>query len=103
MKPVSPVIKGFEAYEIQVGAGQKQYIPIPTVVSQNTDEKDERRFMSRWDFTPFERELIAKGGSILFQQLVFGEESLFNPVCFSVEPPLEMDPEETVRIMDETE
>lgn len=95
MKPISPVIKGFEKYEIQVGEGQKQHIPVPTIVSENSDMPGEKRFISRWDFTPEERELIAGGGSLLFQQLVFGTD-LFNPVCFSVEPK-----QESVRIMDE--
>ena len=101
MKPVSPVIPGFEKYEIQVGAGQKQYFPIPTVVSTNMHVEEERRFISRWEFTKSEREMIAGGGSLLFEQLVFGEDSLFNPVSLSVQPRQEIDLAEFVQIMDE--
>jgi hypothetical protein len=86
MKPVSPVIRGYEHLEVQVGEGQPEYIPIPTIVSRNMNVEGERRFISRWEFTPEERKLIANGGTIVFHQLVFGEESLFNPICLLVEP-----------------
>jgi hypothetical protein len=95
MIPVSPVIKGFEKFEILLGKGQPEYRPVPTVVSENIDRKGEKRFISRWEFTPFERELIANGGTLLFQQLVFGVD-LFNPVCLSVEPKIGVDPDEQI-------
>ena len=79
MKPVSPVIKGYERYEVQVGAGQPQYIPIPTLIK----DSDERRFISRWEFTELEREQVAAGGSLVLQQLTFGER--FQPVAMYID------------------
>lgn len=91
MKPISPVIKGYEGYEILLAENQKQYVPIPTIVA----EGDDKRFISRWEFTQDERDLIAKGGTLVFQQLTFGYD--FQPVCFQVEGPPEIDPNETVK------
>ena len=79
MKPVSPVMPGFsEPYEFLLAENQKQYLPIPTVV---TDE-EEKRFWSRWEFTEDERRKITEGGSLILQQLTFGHP--FQPVAFIV-------------------
>ena len=89
MKPVSPVMPGFsEPYEFLLAKDQKQYTPIPTVVA----EGDDKRFYSRWEFTDEEREKIARGGSLLYSQLTFGNP--FQPICFEVvtkEPIRKMD------------
>lgn len=78
MKPVSPVIKGFKKYEILVGEGQPQYLPIPSVVF----EGEEKRVCSRWEFSDHERNEIARGGSLLYSQLTFG--NLFQPMYFQI-------------------
>ena len=78
MKPVSPVIKGFEQHEIILAKDQPQYIPLPTLVV----EGDEKRMISRWEFSDLEREQIAKGASLLLEQLTFG--SLYHPIALSI-------------------
>jgi hypothetical protein len=83
MKPVSPVIKGFEEHEFLLAKDQKQYLPIPTLVA----EGDEKSFISRWEFTPEEKELIAAGGTLLYHQLTFGND--FQPICFEIVGPKE--------------
>ncbi len=96
MRPVSPVIPGYEPFEINVGEGQKQYFPIPTIV----EDTKERRFFSRWEFTDDERQLIAEGGSLIFQQLTFGEK--FQPIAFQVVAKIEISQNEQVHIPDAT-
>ncbi len=96
MRPVSPVIPGYEPFEINVGEGQKQYFPIPTIV----EDTDERRFFSRWEFSDDERQLIADGGSLIFQQLTFGEK--FQPIAFQVVAKIEIDPNAQISIADAT-
>ena len=80
MKPVSPVVPGFEDLEVRVGEGQPEYIPVPTLI----EGSDERRFISRWEFSEDERKLIAAGGSLIFHQLTFGEK--FQPIAMYIEP-----------------
>jgi hypothetical protein len=94
MIPVSPVIPGYEEFEVKVGEGQKQYFPIPTVI----EDSDERRFISRWNFTAQEREQIAAGGQLIFQQLTFGEK--FQPISMYIEGPQQIDPNEQRAIPD---
>ena len=94
MKPISPVIKGYEKHEVLVGRDQPEYIPIPTLVA----EGDDRRFISRWEFTSHERELIASGGHLILQQLTFGLP--FQPVAMYIEGPKEIDPNEQIAIPD---
>lgn len=57
MKPVSPVIPGLESYEILLAKDQPQYQPLPTLVV----EGDERRMISRWEFTGEERTTHSSG------------------------------------------
>jgi len=78
MKPVSPVIPGHEESEHILAKNQPQYQPLPVLVTGD----EERRMISRWEFTDEERDLIASGGSLLVQQLTFG--NLFQPVAFSI-------------------
>jgi hypothetical protein len=94
MIPVSPVIPGYEKFEVNVGEGQPQYYPIPTVV----EGSDERRFISRWKFTDHEREQIAAGGELIFQQLTFGLP--FQPISMYIEGPQQIDPNEQRAIPD---
>lgn len=80
MKPVSPVYPGFEQYEVNIGEGQPEYFPIPAIVTD--DEK--RRCISRWEFSEEERKQIAEGGTLVFQQLTFGQK--FQPIAMYIEP-----------------
>jgi hypothetical protein len=78
MKPVSPVIPGQEEFEHVLAKNQPQYQALPVLVTGD----EERRMTSRWEFTDEERGLIASGGSLLVQQLTFG--NLFQPLVLSV-------------------
>lgn len=92
MRPVSPVIPGYEPFEINVGEGQKQYIPLPTIV----DDSKEKRFWSRWEFSDEERRLISEGGTLMLQQLTFG--NLFQPVSLQIVSKEEIDSKSQVHI-----
>ena len=91
MKPVSPVLKGFEEYEIVLAKDQPQYMPLPVVIS----EGEEVRMISRWEFSELEKEQIAEGGSLILEQLTFGNR--YQPTALSILSK-EKDPNEQVRI-----
>ncbi len=86
MKPVSPVIPGYEDKEFLLAKDQPEYIPVPTIVSPGEDV----RFWSRWEFTDEEREKISNGGSLVYQQLTFGNP--FQPIAFLVISKEELNP-----------
>lgn len=77
MKAVSPVIKGYEQDEILLAKDQPEYEPLPVL-----EIGPEPRLMSRWEFTPYERDLISSGASLFYQQMTFGHR--FHPVSFAV-------------------
>lgn len=79
MRPVSPVMPGFsEPYEFVLAANQPEYEPLPCVLL----EGDDKGMISRWEFSDSEREVIAEGGSLLLNQLTFGQ--LFQPVSLRI-------------------
>ena len=78
MKPVSPVVKGFEQYEFSLAKDQPEYEPIPTLLA----EGEEARFVSRWEFSDLERQQIYEGASLILQQLTFGHP--FQPVSLQI-------------------
>ena len=79
MKPVSPVVPGQEEFEYVLAKNQPQrFQALPVLVTGD----EEKRMISRWEFTDEERGLIASGGSLLVQQLTFG--NLFQPLALSV-------------------
>ncbi len=80
MKPVSPVVPGLEEFEFKLAENQPHYDPLPTLMI----EGEEKRFMSRWEFSDDDRRLIAEGGCLILQQLTFGHP--FQPVAFSIVP-----------------
>lgn len=69
-EPKSPVIVGLEKHEITFGGpavGQPQYMALPALVSND----DQRRVLSRWEFTPEEREMIANGADLYISLTTF--------------------------------
>jgi hypothetical protein len=56
--PKSPVVPGLEQHEVVYAKDQPQYIPLPTLRSRDG------RVMSRWAFTPEERQQIANGADL---------------------------------------
>jgi len=70
-EPKSPVVVGLEQHETTFGgraAGQPQYVGLPALVSRDP----ERRVLSRWEFTPEEREMIAAGADVYISLMTFG-------------------------------
>jgi hypothetical protein len=70
-EPKSPVINGLESHETNFGGdavGQPQYIRLPALVSRDA----QRRVLSRWEFTPEEREMIAQGADVYVALMTFG-------------------------------
>ena len=58
MKPCTPVIPGLDHYELKLGADQEGVEPLPALRSPDG------RIVSRWTFTPEERDIIAQGGDL---------------------------------------
>jgi hypothetical protein len=79
MKPISPVIKGYQQHEVIFDGKEKGvYIPLPALVLKEPGKP----VLSRWTFTQEERQKVAKGADILFTQLIFDE--LYHPVILEV-------------------
>ena len=79
MKPVTPVLKGLEQYEIILAKDQPQYEPLPALYT----EGEEKRVITRWRFSDEEREEISKGADLILEQLTFGYP--FQPVALGVQ------------------
>lgn len=69
------------APEITVAENQLEYRPIVVAVY---NEKPTRQLLTRWTFTPEEREAIARGEDVYFALLTFGQP--MQPISASVGP-----------------
>lgn len=78
MKPISPVIKGYEDIEIVFAKDQPEYLPLPVLRLHGP----EKPMMSRWSLDEEERKRIAEGADILMTQYIF--EDLYHPVQMEV-------------------
>lgn len=78
MKPVTPVLKGLEQYEIILATSHNTN---PCLLLYT--EGEEKRVITRWRFSDEEREEISKGADLILEQLTFGHP--FQPVCLSVQ------------------
>lgn len=78
MTSVSPVVPGSEICEIVLGENQPEYIPLPALYL----DTPERPMITRWRFSDEERDLIAGGADLVFQQLTFGHP--YQPVMFEI-------------------
>jgi hypothetical protein len=78
MKPASPVIVGLERYEIKLGEGQPEYQVLPALRSTTP----EHAVMSRWEPSPEERQMIAKGADIFVSIWTF--DNLYPPTLVRV-------------------
>jgi hypothetical protein len=64
-----PVIEGMEAEEIVYAADQPQYLPLRTLKSKG----EWGRVISRWTFTPKQRQAIADGADVLLELSTFNQ------------------------------
>jgi hypothetical protein len=78
MKPISPVVPGYEEHEVVFAKTQKEYLPLPALVLKGR----EKPVVSRWTFTDEERGRIMGGADILMTQYIF--EDLYHPVQMEV-------------------
>ena len=69
MKPVSPVLPGYQMTEIVYAKDQPEYNPLPAVVI----ETQGRPILTRWEFTDEERARIAAGESLYLWVYTFGQ------------------------------
>lgn len=81
MDPVSPVIPGENFPEINFGANQPEYVPLPAIRLDG----DEGEVITRWEPNEQERHAIASGGSVWLHIYTFGRR--LQPVRVTAERP----------------
>lgn len=62
---MTPVVQGLEEHEVVYAKDQPQYMPLPTLRSPDG------RVMTRWSFSPEEREAISKGADLYLTMHTF--------------------------------
>lgn len=90
MRPVSPVIDGYQDKEVVFAKNQPEYLPLPALVL----EGEEKPVVSRWRLDDEERKRIAAGADLLLTQNIFSGhtcpycnkkfDSLYNPIRLEV-------------------
>lgn len=78
MKPISPVIPGYESAEVIFAKDQPEYLPLPALRLDDPSNP----IVSRWTFTKEERARVAAGSDLLLTQYIF--EDLFHPLHLEV-------------------
>jgi hypothetical protein len=78
MRPISPVIDGYQKHEVIFAKNQEEYLPLPALVL----EGEEKPVVSRWRLDDEERKQIAAGADILLTQNIFTD--LYHPVRLEV-------------------
>ncbi len=81
MQAVSPVLKNYRMPEIEIGKGQKGYIPLPAIISRDAYGK----VTTRWYLTWRERLLVLFTGSV-YMQVLQGREKTHPVKLMVVEP-----------------
>lgn len=64
--PTSPVVTGLEQFEVVFAKDQPEYTPLPALIGAPPT----RTVISRWEFTPEERKLIADGADVFVAQMI---------------------------------
>jgi hypothetical protein len=85
VKPVSPVPE-LKEFELVIAENQPEYEKLPALLGYFSYKP----VLTRWEFTPEEREAIANGADLYMTQLTFGKE--FAPVLLEVDK--KIDPEQ---------
>jgi hypothetical protein len=81
LKPISPVVAGFERYERVYGADQSEYLPLPALPAGG----ELGLVISRWRLTWKERLRVLVFGDVYVRQMTFGQS--LQPVMVHVGPP----------------
>lgn len=63
-----PVVAGLEEFEVVYAKDQPEYNPLRVLRSTDMDQA----CLSRWTFTPEQRQAIANGADLFLEQLTFG-------------------------------
>ncbi len=88
MKPISPVVPGWDLKETVFAANQPPYIPLPTICLPDR----QGLVISRWSLSWKERLQVLFGGSVWLQILSFGRP--LQPVKLSPECPITVERKE---------
>jgi hypothetical protein len=80
MKPITPVVPGFDLLIITFAKDQPEYNPLPA------HWQPDGRVTTRWQLTWRERLRVVFGGSIWLQQLTFNQP--LQPVKLTAECPI---------------
>ena len=79
MRPMSPVVAGFDKHEIIIAEDQPEYQPLPALILQDG------RVICRWHLTWWERLRLLWSGSLYLHALTFGAP--LQPQLLSVDQP----------------
>jgi hypothetical protein len=60
MKPISPVLPGYEVPEVVFAKNQPEYIQLPAVKF----ESPEGQILTRWELSDEDRQMIAEGADV---------------------------------------
>lgn len=69
MKPISPVVQGFEEHEIVFAKDQPQYLPLPALRISDS----ECTVLTRWRLTWRERLRVLWTGDLYLSQMTFNK------------------------------
>lgn len=83
MKPVSPVVEGFQSLEVVFAKDQPEYLPLPALPVNSSDETG--TVVTRWKLTWKERFRVLFGGDLYLWMLTFGKP--LQPVRPTFNPP----------------
>lgn len=89
MKPISPVVRGAEAFEVTFAKNQHPYLPLPAVPTD-----DGNRYITRWRMTWRERIKALVYGDVYLWISTFGRP--LQPVALTVERPVIQEPQDPV-------
>lgn len=81
MKPISPVVAGFEKFETVYGADQPEFIPLPALRTSTA----EAVIFSRWRLSWRERLRVLCRGDVFLLVMTFGNP--LQPTLVSTEAP----------------
>jgi hypothetical protein len=78
MKPVSPVLPGYEVVKVVFAKDQPEYMQLPAV----RVESPERQVLTRWQLSEEDRQKIAAGADVYLWVSTFGQP--LQPVAVEV-------------------
>jgi hypothetical protein len=82
MKPVSPVVTGYEQHETLYAKDQPEYQPLPALVTEGG------QVLSRWELSDDEMAIVIQTRSIYLLMATFNQP--LTPVMLAVENPLNL-------------